>query len=155
MPLNLMDYQNFCKLLSETEDWLYEKGEDQPKQVYMDNLAGLKKFGTPIMIRYQEAEERSRLLDELGNAVQHYARITDEYRNEPCNHIDETEINRVEKYVQETMKCLSNVIHAQAKQSLDQHPVVHTDEIKGKLRELHNVCEPIVTQLKSKVDSPK
>lgn len=32
-------------------------------------------------MRYQEAEERPRLLDELRNAVQHYARITDEYKN--------------------------------------------------------------------------
>ncbi|XP_015261018.1 PREDICTED: heat shock protein 105 kDa [Gekko japonicus] len=151
------DYQNFCKLLSETEDWLYEEGEDQPKQVYVDKLAGLKKFGTPIAIRYQEAEERPRLLDELGNAVQHYARITDEYRNkdEKYNHIDETEINKVEKCVRETMEWLSNVINAQAKQSLDQDPIVRANEIKGKLKELHNVCEPIVTQPKPKVDSPK
>ncbi|KAL8222416.1 UNVERIFIED_CONTAM: Heat shock 105kDa 110kDa protein 1, partial [Gekko kuhli] len=130
------DYQNFCKLLSETEDWLYEEGEDQPRQVYMDKLAGLKKFGTPIAVRYQEAEERPRLLDELGNAVQHYGRITDEYRNkdEKYNHIDETEIDKVEKCVQETMEWLSDVIRAQAKQSLEQDPMVRANEIKGKLR---------------------
>ncbi|XP_077197936.1 heat shock protein 105 kDa [Paroedura picta] len=151
------DYQNFCKLLSETEDWLYEEGEDQLKQVYLDKLAGLKKFGSPIAIRYEEAEERPRRLDELGNAVQHYARITEEYRKkeEKYNHIDETEIIKVEKSVRDTMEWLSNVINAQAKQSLDQDPVVRVNEIKGKLRELHNVCEPIVTQPKPKVDSPK
>nr|XP_056714289.1 heat shock protein 105 kDa [Euleptes europaea] len=151
------DYQNFSKLLSETEDWLYEEGEDQPKQVYVDKLADLKKFGTPIAIRYQEAEERPKLLDELGNAVQHYARITEEYRNkdEKYIHIDESEIKKVEKCVRDTMEWLSNVINAQAKQSLDQDPVVRANEIKGKLRELHNVCGPIVSQPKPKVDSPK
>lgn len=28
--------------LEDTENWLYEDGEDQPKQVYIDKLAELK-----------------------------------------------------------------------------------------------------------------
>lgn len=41
--LNLVqDRLSFSKLLSETEDWLYEEGEDQPKQIYMDKLADLE-----------------------------------------------------------------------------------------------------------------
>nr|XP_034958173.1 heat shock protein 105 kDa-like [Zootoca vivipara] len=53
------------------------------------------------------------------------------------------------------MEWLHNIRNAQAKQSLDQDPVVCVNEIKGKLRELHSLCEPIVTQAKPKVDSPK
>ncbi|XP_054830138.1 heat shock protein 105 kDa [Eublepharis macularius] len=151
------DYQNFSKLLSETEDWLYEEGEDQPKQVYVDKLADLKKFGAPIEIRHQEAEERPKLLDELGHMVQHYAKITDEFRNkdEKYIHIDETEMNKVEKYVHDIMEWMTNAINAQTKLSLDQDPIVRVSEIRGKLRDLHNVCEPIVSQPKPKVDSPK
>ncbi|XP_062983054.1 heat shock protein 105 kDa [Elgaria multicarinata webbii] len=151
------DRQSFSTLLSEIEDWLYEEGEDQPKQVYMDKLADLKKFGTPIEIRYQEAAERPKLLDELGHKAQNYARITEEYRNkdEKYIHIDESEMNKVEKCVSDTMEWINNILNAQAKQSFDQDPVVRVTEIKGKLRELHSVCEPIVTQPKPKVDSPK
>ncbi|XP_053167053.1 heat shock protein 105 kDa [Hemicordylus capensis] len=151
------DLHRFITLLSQTEDWLYEEGEDQPKQVYVDKLADLKKFGTPIEIRYQEAEERPKLLDELGCKAQNYARITEEYRNkdEKYIHIDETEMNKVEKCVSDTMEWISNVLNAQAKLALDQDPIVSVKEIKGKLRELHGVCEPIVTQSKPKVDSPK
>lgn len=29
-------------MLEDTENWLYEDGEDQPKQVYMDKLQELK-----------------------------------------------------------------------------------------------------------------
>ena len=36
------DRENFNKLLGETEDWLYDEGEDQNKQVYLDKLAELK-----------------------------------------------------------------------------------------------------------------
>ncbi|XP_063161781.1 heat shock protein 105 kDa [Candoia aspera] len=151
------DRQNFSMLLSEIEDWLYEEGEDQAKQVYMDKLTELKKFGTPIEIRYQEAEERPKLLEEMGHKLHIYAGITEEYKNndEKYIHIDKTEMNKVEKCISDTTEWLNNVLSIQAKQSLDQDPVVRVNEIKRKLKELHNVCEPIVTQPKPQVDSPK
>ncbi|PKU36153.1 hypothetical protein llap_13543 [Limosa lapponica baueri] len=97
------DLQGFSALLTETEGWLYEEGEDEAKQVYVDKLEDLKKLGTPIEMRYQEAEERPKLLEELGHRLQYYATIAGEFRN----------------------------------------------------KELNNVCEPVVTQPKPKVDSPK
>lgn len=37
----IKDHQNFLRLLTETEDWLYEEGEDQAKQAYVDKLEEL------------------------------------------------------------------------------------------------------------------
>ncbi|XP_065259965.1 heat shock protein 105 kDa isoform X3 [Emys orbicularis] len=151
------DLQRFSAFLMEIEDWLYEDGEDQAKQVYIDKLDELKKLGTPIEMRYQEAEERPRVLEELGYKLQHYAKIAGEYRDkdEKYIHIDESEMIEVEKCVKEMMEWMSNVMNAQAKMSPDQDPVVRASEIKAKLKELHNVCEPIVMQPKPNVDSPK
>ncbi|NWW40343.1 HS105 protein, partial [Panurus biarmicus] len=75
------DLQGFSALLAETEGWLYEEGEDEAKQVYVEKLEDLKKLGTPIEMRYQEAEERPRLLQELGHRLQYYATIAGEFRN--------------------------------------------------------------------------
>ena len=36
------DKETFCSLLTATEDWLYDEGEDQHKHVYVDKLAELK-----------------------------------------------------------------------------------------------------------------
>lgn len=36
------DRDTFLLKLEDTEAWLYEDGEDQPKQVYIDKLADLK-----------------------------------------------------------------------------------------------------------------
>uniref|UniRef100_A0A674IKU0 Heat shock protein 105 kDa n=1 Tax=Terrapene triunguis TaxID=2587831 RepID=A0A674IKU0_9SAUR len=151
------DLQRFSAFLTEIEDWLYEDGEDQAKQVYIDKLDELKKLGTPIEMRYQEAEERPRVLEELGHKLQHYAKIAGEYRDkdEKYIHIDESEMIEVEKCIKEMMEWMSNVMNAQAKMSPDQDPVVRASEIKAKLKELHNVCEPIVMQPKPNVDSPK
>ncbi|XP_068277044.1 heat shock protein 105 kDa isoform X2 [Nyctibius grandis] len=151
------DLQGFSALLTETEGWLYEEGEDEAKQVYVDKLENLKKLGTPIEMRYQEAEERPRLLEELGHRLQYYATIAGEFRNkdEKYIHIDEMEMMKVEKCVSEVVEWMNNAVSAQAKKSLDQDPAVHSSEIKAKLQELNNVCEPVVTQPKPKVDSPK
>ncbi|XP_029898640.1 heat shock protein 105 kDa isoform X2 [Aquila chrysaetos chrysaetos] len=151
------DLQGFSALLTETEGWLYEEGEDEAKQVYVDKLEDLKKLGTPIETRYQEAEERPKLLEELGHRLQYYATIAGEFRNkdEKYIHIDEMEMMKVEKCVSEVIEWMNNAVSAQAKKSLDQDPAVHSSEIKAKLQELNNVCEPVVTQPKPKVDSPK
>ncbi|XP_040399811.1 heat shock protein 105 kDa isoform X2 [Cygnus olor] len=151
------DLQGFSALLTETEGWLYEEGEDEAKQVYVDKLEDLKKLGTPIEMRYQEAEERPKVLEELGHRLQYYATIAGEFRNkdEKYIHIDEMEMMKVERCVSEVVEWMNNAMSAQAKKSLDQDPAVRSSEIKAKLQELNNVCEPIVTQPKPKVDSPK
>ncbi|KAM7114456.1 heat shock protein 105 kDa isoform 2-T2 [Molossus nigricans] len=151
------DHQNFLKLLTETEDWLYEEGEDQAKQAYVDKLEELMKIGTPVKVRFQEAEERPKAFEDLGQRLQHYAKIAADFRasDEKYNHIDESEMKKVEKSVNEVMEWMNNVMNAQARKSLDQDPVVRAQEIKAKIKELKNICEPVVTQPKPKIESPK
>ncbi|XP_023386441.1 heat shock protein 105 kDa [Pteropus vampyrus] len=151
------DHQNFLRLLTQTEDWLYEEGEDQAKQAYVDKLEELMKIGTPIKVRFQEAEERPKAFEELGQRLQHYAKIAADFRDsdEKYNHIDESEMKKVEKSVNEAMEWMNNVMNAQARKSLDQDPVVRAQEIKAKIKELNNTCEPVVTQPKPKIESPK
>ena len=38
----MQDRDSFSLKLEDTENWLYEDGEDQQKQVYIDKLAELK-----------------------------------------------------------------------------------------------------------------
>uniref|UniRef100_A0A452UTK4 Heat shock protein 105 kDa n=1 Tax=Ursus maritimus TaxID=29073 RepID=A0A452UTK4_URSMA len=151
------DHQNFLRLLTETENWLYEEGEDQAKQAYVDKLEELMKIGTPVKVRFQEAEERPKMFEELGQRLQHYAKIAADFRNndEKYNHIDESEMKKVEKSVNEVMEWMNNIMNAQAKKSLDQDPAVRAQEIKAKIKELNNTCEPVVTQPKPKIESPK
>ncbi|XP_078401498.1 heat shock protein 105 kDa-like [Cetorhinus maximus] len=151
------DQKHFSTLLSETENWLYEDGEDQIKQVYVDKLLELKKLGTPIQDRYLENEKRPKAFDELGQRLQHYTKLVGESRNnaEKYNHIDVSEMEKVEKTVNETMEWMNNAMDTQAKLSFHQDPLVHVAEIKDKQKELDNICNPIVTKPKPKVEIPK
>ncbi|MFS7984339.1 putative Heat shock protein 70kD domain superfamily [Helianthus anomalus] len=60
--------EGFITKLQETEDWLYEDGEDKTKGVYVAKLDEPKK-GDPIEQRYKEHSERGSFIDQLVNHV--------------------------------------------------------------------------------------
>ncbi|XP_060771201.1 heat shock 70 kDa protein 4b [Neoarius graeffei] len=143
--------------LEDTENWLYEDGEDQPKQVYIDKLNELKKLGQPIQDRYTESEERPKAFDELGKQLQQYMKIVEAFKmkEEQYEHLEETEIQNVDKMVSEVMIWMNSKMNQQSKRSLTMDPVVKAAEITAKTRELFSSCNPIVTKPKPKVEVPK
>ncbi|XP_052393228.1 heat shock 70 kDa protein 4a [Carassius gibelio] len=151
------DRDSFSLKLEDTENWLYEEGEDQQKQVYIDKLLELKKLGEPILNRYREAEERPKAFDELGRQIQQYMKVVEAYKakDELYDHLDELEMMKVEKQVNETMTWMNNSMNLQSKQSLSQDPVVKAQEIQAKTKELYSACNHIVTKPKPKVEPPK
>ncbi|XP_073439274.1 heat shock protein 105 kDa isoform X1 [Dendrobates tinctorius] len=155
--INEEDLGRFSELLTETENWLYEDGEDQSRQVYAEKLDELKKHGDPVNERYREAEERPRLFEGLGQKLQHYTKIVEDFKNqgEAYQHISATDMEKVEKCVRETMEWMNNAMNLQAKQQLDQNPVVYGCDIKAQLSALGSSCHRIVTQPKPKTESPK
>lgn len=70
-----VDKEAFSNLLSATEDWLYDEGEDQPKKVYVEKLAELKKLGDPVVQREMEFLARPAAFNELGGAIVHFEKI--------------------------------------------------------------------------------
>uniref|UniRef100_A0A8C4K0Y4 Heat shock 70 kDa protein 4L n=1 Tax=Dromaius novaehollandiae TaxID=8790 RepID=A0A8C4K0Y4_DRONO len=146
------DSHKLTLMLEDTENWLYEDGEDQPKQVYMDKLQELRKFGQPIQERYMEHEERPKALNELGKKIQLLMKAVEAYKNkdEKYDHLDPAEMEKVEKYVSEAMNWLNSKMNAQNKLSLTQDPVVKVAE----MLELDSFCNPIVYKPKPKVEPP-
>uniref|UniRef100_A0A673JEJ4 Heat shock 70 kDa protein 4-like n=1 Tax=Sinocyclocheilus rhinocerous TaxID=307959 RepID=A0A673JEJ4_9TELE len=150
------DRDSFSLKLEDTENWLYEEGEDQQKQVYIDKLVELKKLGEPIQNRYTEAEERPKALDELGRQIQQYTKVVEAYKakDELYDHLDELEMMKVDKQMNEAMTWMNNKMNLQSKQSLSQDPVVKAQEIQAKTK-LYSACNHIVTKPKPKVEPPK
>ncbi|MEQ2197205.1 hypothetical protein XENOCAPTIV_025367, partial [Xenoophorus captivus] len=131
------DRDAFTLKLEDTETWLYEDGEDQQKQVYIDKLAELKTIGQPIRDRYMEAEERPKAFEELGRQIQMYMKIVEAYKakDEQYDHLDELEVTRVDKQVNEAMAWMNTKINQQNSQDLTVDPVVKVGEIKSKAKE--------------------
>uniref|UniRef100_A0A4W3I879 Heat shock protein 4a n=1 Tax=Callorhinchus milii TaxID=7868 RepID=A0A4W3I879_CALMI len=149
--------EDLSRLLEDTENWLYEDGEDQPKQVYIDKLNELKNLGQPIQERYQEFEERPKAFDELGRQIQQYMKIINAFKdkNEQYDHLDSAEMEKAEKQVHEAMEWMNTKMNLQSKQPLAQAPLVQSAEIQSKTKELINLCNPIITKQKPKVEPPK
>lgn len=148
------DMNKLSAILEDTENWLYEEGEDQPKQVYVDKLQELKKYGQPIQMRYMEHEERPKALNDLGKKIQLVMKVIEAYRNkdERYDHLDPAEMEKVEKYISDAMSWLNSKMNAQNKLSLTQDPVVKVSEIVAKSKELDNFCNPIIYKPKPKVE---
>ncbi|KAL7853501.1 hypothetical protein AOLI_G00203450 [Acnodon oligacanthus] len=151
------DRDAFSLKLEDTENWLYEEGEDQQKQVYIDKLAELKKLGQPIQERAMEAEERPKAFEELGKQIQQYMKIIEAYKakDELYDHLEELEVMKVEKQVNDAMAWMNSKMNLQSKQSLTVEPVVKACEIQAKTKELYSVCNPTVSKPKPKVEPPK
>ncbi|CAH2277055.1 heat shock 70 kDa 4 [Pelobates cultripes] len=155
--VNEDDRNSFILKLEDTENWLYEDGEDQAKQVYIDKLNDLKNLGQPIQTRYQEFEEQPKAFEELGKQIQLYMKVIHSFKNkeETYEHLDPAEVEKVEKSVNESMEWMNNKMNLQHKQNLTVDPVVKTKDIQAKTKELTFTCNPIVTKPKPKVEPPK
>ncbi|KAK3524482.1 hypothetical protein QTP70_029289 [Hemibagrus guttatus] len=155
--LSEADRDAFSLKLEDTENWLYEEGEDQQKQVYIDKLTELKKLGQPVQERAIEAEERPKAFEELGQQIQKYMKILEAYKakHEQYEHLDELEVMKVEKQVNEAMDWMNRKMNEQSKQSLTVEPVIKACEIQAKTKELSSTCNPIILKPKPKVEPPK
>ncbi|XP_053573145.1 heat shock 70 kDa protein 4 [Bombina bombina] len=155
--VNEDDRNSFILKLEDTENWLYEDGEDQSKQVYIDKFNDLKNLGQPIQTRYQEFEDRPKTFEELGKQIQLYMKAVHAFKNkdEAYDHLDSADMEKVEKSVNEAMEWMNNKMNLQMKHSLNVDPVVKAKEIQAKTKELTSTCNPIVTKPKPKVEPPK
>ncbi|XP_063751153.1 heat shock 70 kDa protein 4a [Eleginops maclovinus] len=155
--VNEADRDTFSLKLENTENWLYEDGEDQQKQVYIDKLTELKQMGQPIRDRYMEANERPKAFEELGRQMQMYMKIVEAYKakDELYDHLDELEVTRVDKQVQDAMVWMSSKMNQQNNQDPTLDPVVKVGEIHAKIKELYSACNPVLSKPKPKVEPPK
>uniref|UniRef100_A0A3Q2QGD7 Heat shock protein family A (Hsp70) member 4 like n=1 Tax=Fundulus heteroclitus TaxID=8078 RepID=A0A3Q2QGD7_FUNHE len=148
------DSNRLTLMLEDTENWLYEEGEDQPKHVYEEKLGALKRFGEPIQERHRESEDRPRAFEELGKKLQLYMKFVDFYKqkDERFSHLSPEDVSAVEKCVNENMSWMNNKINAQSKAAITQDPVVKVAEIIAKIQELDDVCGSVANRPKPAVE---
>ncbi|XP_072221418.1 heat shock 70 kDa protein 4L [Leuresthes tenuis] len=148
------DSNRLTLMLEDTENWLYEEGEDQPKQVYEEKLDALKRLGQPIQERHRENEDRPRAFEELGKKLQLYMKFVDSYRqkDERFMHLNAEEMSTVEKCLNESMGWMNNKMNAQSKLAITQDPIVKVADIIAKIQELEDVCNPVINRPKPTVE---
>jgi len=146
------DRSSLSKLLEQTENWLYEDGEDENKSVYVEKLSELKKFGQPIVDRYQESQTRPKLLEELGRSIMLINKALSSYhsKEETYIHIDPEEMKKVEKCVND--KAVWYETNVQKLNMLKPFEDAHikSSEIYSQRQSLESTCHPILNKPKPK-----
>merc|ERR1712159_773333 len=85
---------SFKELLNNTEDWLYEDGEDEVKGVYVNKFEELFFIGNLIEERYNEEHKRPGAIAALESACQ---MIKQTSKDEAHAHIDAEDLKKVQK----------------------------------------------------------
>ncbi|GFR98876.1 heat shock protein 105 kDa [Elysia marginata] len=151
------DRNSFSLKLEDTENWLYEDGEDQNKQVYIDKLAELKAIGQPIADRHREAEEWPVVRDEFGSALQQITKFLDlwKQKDEKYNHIEKADVDKVEKLLTEKSNWFGSRMTQMAALKPHENPILLASQVRSEKQILENVCLPIMNKPKPKVEPPK
>ncbi|KAG1660796.1 Heat shock protein [Nymphon striatum] len=142
----------FCNKLEVTENWLYEEGEDEAKQVYLDKLAELKQHGDPVANRYKEFRERPIALENLGKALQLARKAIMEYDSgdEKYSHIDKEEMQKVVKSVSEKQDWLNSQLHALSQVEKCRNPPVLVSQILKEKELFNTTVFPVLSKPKPK-----
>jgi len=151
------DRSKFENILSTTEDWLYEDGENEKKQVYVDKLAELKKIGNPVVDRSIAHKKLPEAIESFGKSITHYRKILDLYqaKDEKYVHIEEEEMKKVESKLDDRFKWFNQKLNENAKCPSTSNPAVYPSQIDTERKLLQTFCDSIVNKPKPKVEPPK
>ncbi|XP_003376356.1 heat shockprotein 4 [Trichinella spiralis] len=125
------DASRLRKLLEETEMWLYEDGEEQPKRIYQQKLTEMKDLSDPVVERYNEAGLRPQAFEELGRNLQMAKKMYDAYvaKEEQFSHWEEKDANDLVKAIEVSQKWYDDNINAQSRRALTDPPAVFVSQI--------------------------
>ncbi|XP_043288353.1 heat shock protein 105 kDa isoform X2 [Venturia canescens] len=152
--------ESLSRTLDETENWLYEEGEECNRQVYSDGLSNLKAKGEPIKERKMEFEGRNLALNELSVALQHakmgYDQIkASQGKDDKYSHITDDELKQAGKAIQEKWTWLDEAHVVFASTPRTQLPNITVAQIRSAKQTLDNTVKPILNKPKPKVEAPK
>ena len=136
--------------LQEAEDWLYsEEGEDATKSVYVGKLDALHALADPIINRYKEAEQRTRVVSELRETINNYMNQASS-NDERFSHIEEKDKQAVIEKCATVQKWLEDQVARQSERAKNVDPVLTAAEVLKKKDEIIYFATPILTKPKPK-----
>ena len=151
------DRETFSRKLTETEDWLYEDGEDCEKAVYEDKLKELKLVGEATKKRKTEFEGRKKAIDTLGHSLQMANKVVEMYKagDEKYSHLTGAEIEKVSKQIEEKLQWLNNSVATLEKTPKTANPTILCCQFYSEKDGFEAVCRPVINKAKPKVEPPK
>ncbi|XP_075668105.1 heat shock 70 kDa protein 16-like isoform X1 [Castanea sativa] len=135
--------EGISRSLQQTEEWLYDDGDDETENAYTSKLEGLKKLVDPIDNRYKDEEARAQATRDLLKSVVDYRMSVNSIPPEDREMII-NECNKAEQWLREK---------SQLQDSMPKNtdPVLWSADIKSRKEDLDMSCKHI---LRSKASPP-
>lgn len=151
--------QDKTKIISELdnmESWLYEEGEDCPRQVYVEKFNSLKQIGEPIKKRKMENENRPLAMEEYAHYLQLSHKFVEQYKagDEKYNHIAPSEVAKVEEDMMAASKWLDEKRNLLRNCPMTVDPPVTIDQIRAEKKRLEQSVTSIMNKPKPKIEPP-
>ncbi|XP_045492632.1 heat shock 70 kDa protein 4 isoform X2 [Colias croceus] len=142
--------------LDSLEQWLYDEGEDQNRQVYSDKLTELRTEGEPIKQRRLEFELRPGALDDFALAIQLTNKAVDLYKSGDAKyaHLSEADIQKVCEASKSALNWLEGARQALAHAPRHLPPPHTTHQIRQERQSFENTVNPILNKPKPKEKTP-
>ena len=150
------DKDKYSKQLEETENWLYEEGEDVEKSNYVDKLKELRLIGEAAKKRKSEFEGRQAGTEALGHSLQMASKIVDMFKtgDELYNHLVPGDVDRVAKLIDEKREWLNKSLATLEKTPKTTNPSILVCQFYSERDAFEAVSRPILNKKKPKVEPP-
>ncbi|XP_022139588.1 heat shock 70 kDa protein 16 isoform X2 [Momordica charantia] len=131
--------------LQQTEEWLYEDGDDETESAYSSKLDDLKKLVDPIINRYEDEEARAQAKTHLLKRISDY-RKTGDSLSPQVRALILDECNRAEQWLTEK---------SQQQELLPKNtePLLWSSEIKTREADFDKRCQRILDPMSSQSHS--
>ncbi|XP_027330921.1 heat shock 70 kDa protein 16-like [Abrus precatorius] len=133
--------------LQETEDWLYDGGDDETVHAYSAKLEEIKQLVDPIENRYKDEEERAQATRDLLSCIVEHRMSADSLPPQNKELIN-NECNKAEQWLREKMQLQDSL-----PKSCD--PVFWSSDIKSKTEDLNLICQRILKPKDSPITEDK
>ncbi|KAK6932316.1 Heat shock protein 70 family [Dillenia turbinata] len=128
--------EGISRSLQQTEEWLYEDGDDESEDVYTQKLEGLKKLVDPIENRYKDEEARGQATKDLLDCIVSYRMAV--------GSLPATDRDAVLHECNEAEHWLRDKTQQQDSLPKTSDPVLWSSEIKRRTEALHVSCKHIM-----------
>ncbi|XP_011304595.1 97 kDa heat shock protein isoform X2 [Fopius arisanus] len=146
------------RTLDDTENWLYEEGEECNRQVYQDRLSQLKSHGEPIKEIKNEYEGRQAALSDLAATLQlakkGYDQIKHSKDDKYC-HVTDEELKTLGNVFKEKWQWLEQAHSTFSSTPRTQMPSITLAQVRQVKHTVDTTVNPIINKPKPKVEPPK
>ncbi|VDM19763.1 unnamed protein product [Hydatigera taeniaeformis] len=148
---------SFNKALTDTEDWIYDEGEDAKKSTISKRLKALQQTGDRYCLRFAEADSRRPAIEALANSCEKVKQVVEDYAagDPQYDHLSKEDMAKVENTLKTMQQRLNAFVEAAKQLHPTSDPTVFVSELYNAQKELESICNPIITRPKPAPPPPK